>query len=612
MAVRVYARFRPLKPGETRSTELTMEDGHISMPTTNQLHSRRLSFPMTNTFQDDATQEDVYEGVCSSMINQVHEGVHATIMAYGMSGSGKTFTLFGDGQEQPGLVKQTLHALWDELDDDVRMQCRMQVIEIYNERLRDMIQSSNTPIIREDKHGVYVDRCMSENINSPEHAWQTIENALKNRTVAETSMNEHSSRSHCVVIMKLGILHPNGVKVVPTVTFVDLAGSENVNVSKVSGVTLKQAANINRSLSTLSRVIRLLKDGADYVPYRDSKLTRLLSNSLGGNATVALIITCVADSKLLRETSRSLLVGQDATNVKNTMKPAKVESVTELKKALHYSEQLRTRVLERLGAKEDEYQAKIKLKDAELEEKSVRINGLEQKLLSTSMSQQEMDELLQEIQDTPITSLPLPPVKKTSFTPAVNSSRADVNTGVRRSPRSDLDSDEEQEERLADRLTQHSRSHSFHVASQGHIVMEATNQAEEEEEDEEKRSGISWEEERDHIESDRDELISQLAELGDVIQRWTQTKEHEQQQQQTDMVARGSVDVPDHKESTSRDMVNDQVDRSWSTGYMLHLGGILSLSLLSFVGAYLQWGKIYLIPLVIAWIVAIILLLLWD
>lgn len=259
----------------------------------------------------------------------------------GQTGSGKTYTMQGpvngeDGSidyDRRGLIPRTFEYLFERIREEERKSggtmsylCKCAYVEIYNECIYDLLVPDGTLCtLREDaKKGVYVEGCREEVIHSPQEAFSIFEQGSRHRHVAETSMNRESSRSHCVFTIFIQSRKLDGeVMDIRDARFnlVDLAGSERQQYSGTAGIRLKEAGNINKSLLALSNVINALVDIANgkprHVHYRDSRLTFLLRDSLGGNAKT-IIIAAVSPSPLCQaETLSTLRFAQRAKQIKN-------------------------------------------------------------------------------------------------------------------------------------------------------------------------------------------------------------------------------------------------------------------------------------------------------
>jgi kinesin family protein 5 len=213
------------------------------------------------------------------------------------------------------------------------------MLEIYNEKIQDLLNPDNNNLkVKESKlSGVYVEDCSEVYVTDPLEMREVLNLGSKNRTIASTKMNDRSSRSHSIVLMTLHQKNTvEGSTKESRLFFVDLAGSEKVGKTGVEGKQLEEAKNINKSLTALGMVINTLAEGKrnSHVPYRDSKLTRLLQDSIGGNALTTLLIACSMCSYNDKETLSTLRFGQRAKAIKNKAKENIEKSPKELQALL--------------------------------------------------------------------------------------------------------------------------------------------------------------------------------------------------------------------------------------------------------------------------------------
>eukprot|EP00891_Asterochloris_glomerata_P002689 jgi/Astpho2/2689/gw1.00050.167.1_t len=240
-------------------------------------------------------------------------------MAYGQTGSGKTHTLLGDlhHAQRRGIVPRAVSALAAGLVVRASPSCSLQVtmssLEIYCEKIRDLLDCSNSNLqVKQDPcRGITVAGATEVPISSQAEAMRVLQHGIANRAVASTAMNAESSRSHCIVTLAVQQMHTDGKTVYGKLCLVDLAGTERSGKTVARGQTLEEAKLINKSLSALGNVVNALTDAKKmgHIPYRDSKLTRVLQDSLGGSARTALIVCCSPSSEDAAETLSSLRFG---------------------------------------------------------------------------------------------------------------------------------------------------------------------------------------------------------------------------------------------------------------------------------------------------------------
>ncbi|KAI0069239.1 kinesin-domain-containing protein [Artomyces pyxidatus] len=326
------------------------------------------------------SQQTLFDDLGKELLDHGFAGFNACILAYGQTGSGKSYSMMGYGPDK-GIIPLTCMELFERVDNKKAMDSNLSFtvevsyIEIYNEKVRDLLNPKNTGNLRVREHpslGPYVEDLSKLVVNSYDEMMTLMDEGNKARTVAATNMNETSSRSHAVftliLTMKRHDVDTNlDTEKVSRISLVDLAGSERANSTGATGQRLKEGANINKSLTTLGKVISALamasnndgkkgkKKGDDFVPYRDSVLTWLLKDSLGGNSKTAMIAAISpADYD---ETLSTLRYADQAKKIKNKAvvnEDPNAKLVRELKEEL---EMLRARVSGSSG--EDVYDPKI-------------------------------------------------------------------------------------------------------------------------------------------------------------------------------------------------------------------------------------------------------------
>jgi hypothetical protein len=293
--------------------------------------------------KDYATQEDIYNSLGEEFLDHNFEGYHTCIFAYGQTGSGKSYTMMGT-PENPGLIPRTCEDLFERIeaahneDSSVAYNVRVSYFEVYNEHVRDLLVPvvPNTPPnylkIRESPtEGPYVKDLTEVPVRNIHEILRYMKIGDASRTVASTKMNDTSSRSHAVFTIMLKQIHHDMETDETTerssrIRLVDLAGSERAKSTEATGVRLREGSNINKSLATLGRVIaalaspKQLRSGKrkDVVPYRDSILTWLLKDSLGGNSKTAMI-ACIAPSDY-DETLSTLRYADQAKRIRTRAK----------------------------------------------------------------------------------------------------------------------------------------------------------------------------------------------------------------------------------------------------------------------------------------------------
>ncbi|KAM7072463.1 kinesin-1 heavy chain isoform 2-T2 [Acridotheres tristis] len=321
--IKVMCRFRPLN-----ESEVARGDKYIAKfqgEDTVVIASKPYIFD--RVFQSNTSQEQVYNDCAKKIVKDVLEGYNGTIFAYGQTSSGKTHTMEGKLHDPDGMgiiprIVQDIFNYIYSMDENLEFHIKVSYFEIYLDKIRDLLDVSKTNLsVHEDKNRVpYVKGCTERFVCSPEEVMDTIDEGKSNRHVAVTNMNEHSSRSHSIFLINVKQENTQTEqKLSGKLYLVDLAGSEKVSKTGAEGAVLDEAKNINKSLSALGNVISALAESSTYVPYRDSKMTRILQDSLGGNCRTTIVICCSPSSYNESETKSTLLFGQRAKTIKNTV-----------------------------------------------------------------------------------------------------------------------------------------------------------------------------------------------------------------------------------------------------------------------------------------------------
>ena len=340
--VKVIARFRPMN--ELEKTSGNEQVCVFTSPTSLQFNSTReknvYRYNFDRIFTPSSTQEDIYSFGVKEIIDSVLNGYNGTVLAYGQTSSGKTYTMQGEMEPPstqgiiPRMISHVFKYIYNTEGTDFIIKVSM--IEIYQEKIRDLLDITRVNLnIREDNiKGIYVDGCSERYVGCPNDVLALLELGSSNRAQAATNMNEHSSRSHSIFILTINQTNKkDGGSKIGKLYLVDLAGSEKISKTGATGHTLEEAKIINKSLTTLGRVINNLTDGkSTHVPYRESKLTRVLQESLGGNSKTCLIITCSPSIYNESETLSTLRFGERAKKIKNKPKINKEITVAELQK----------------------------------------------------------------------------------------------------------------------------------------------------------------------------------------------------------------------------------------------------------------------------------------
>lgn len=323
--IRVFVRVRPMnskeqgsEPSNGEATITFAEDMKLSVYT--EEHARRKWFDFDRVFRQNSSQQEVFEEV-KPLATSVLDGYNVCIFAYGQTGSGKTFTMTGN-KANPGLNVRVLTELFrirEERKVGVDTKMTIMVTEIYNEQIKDLLGGSKQKKldVKQNPDGSNTVPGLTEmNVESVEEVLQCMDTAQSNRTVMSTDMNDESSRSHSIVQVKTVCTHHKDKSTYSgKINLIDLAGSENTNKSGVSGQGMKEAQNINKSLSALGDVISSLVSKSGHIPFRNSKLTMMLKDSLGGDSKTLMIVQCSPAQPNVTETLSSLNFASRARNV---------------------------------------------------------------------------------------------------------------------------------------------------------------------------------------------------------------------------------------------------------------------------------------------------------
>uniref|UniRef100_A0A8V0ZP12 Kinesin heavy chain n=1 Tax=Gallus gallus TaxID=9031 RepID=A0A8V0ZP12_CHICK len=316
-SIKVLCRFRPLNQAEILRGDrfLPVFQGDDSVVVGGK------PYVFDRVFPPNTTQEQVYRACAMQIVKDVLAGYNGTIFAYGQTSSGKTHTMEGKlhDPQQMGIIPRIAQDIFNHIyamDENLEFHIKVSYFEIYLDKIRDLLDMTKTNLsVHEDKNRVpYVKGCTERFVSSPEEILDVIDEGKSNRHVAVTNMNEHSSRSHSIFLINIKQENvETEQKLSGKLYLVDLAGSEKVSKTGAEGAVLDEAKNINKSLSALGQ-----RHLSAYVPYRDSKMTRILQDSLGGNCRTTMFICCSPSSYNDAETKSTLMFGQRAKTIKNS------------------------------------------------------------------------------------------------------------------------------------------------------------------------------------------------------------------------------------------------------------------------------------------------------
>ncbi|XP_063285495.1 kinesin heavy chain [Pelobates fuscus] len=324
-SIKVMCRFRPLNQAEIHRGDKFIP---VFKGDDTTVIGQSKPYVFDKVFAPNTSQEKVYNACAKQIVKDVLDGYNGTIFAYGQTSSGKTHTMEGKLHDHQlmGIIPRIAHDIFDHIysmDENLEFHIKVSYFEIYLDKIRDLLDVSKTNLaVHEDKNRVpYVKGCTERFVSSPEEVMDVIDEGKANRHVAVTNMNEHSSRSHSIFLINIKQENVETEKKLSGKLYlVDLAGSEKVSKTGAEGAVLDEAKNINKSLSALGNVISALAEGTKtHVPYRDSKMTRILQDSLGGNCRTTIIICCSPSVFNEAETKSTLMFGQRAKTIKNTV-----------------------------------------------------------------------------------------------------------------------------------------------------------------------------------------------------------------------------------------------------------------------------------------------------
>mmetsp|Transcript_1743 Transcript_1743/g.3817 ORF Transcript_1743/g.3817 Transcript_1743/m.3817 type:complete len:784 (+) Transcript_1743:100-2451(+) len=354
--VRVVTRIRPLSRQEQGSAAslscLPGKQPLIQVSGGVDSKENKRWFEFDAVLDESATQEEVYlrSGAAQAVTVDLFKGYNTTILAYGQTGSGKTYTMGtanctgGTDQDpqQAGIIPRACADLFATIQSkcDGQAVVTLSYLELYNEQIRDLLQTNNNdppnggkaatpPLrIRETLQGeVYVSGVVTHKVTSPQEIGDLMEQAGKQRVVASTAMNAVSSRSHAICTLHIEGLVDDNVKFSSKLTLVDLAGSERIKRTGAVGARQAEGININKSLLVLGQVVSALSEKKK-PPYRDSKLTRLLQDSLGGNSRTLLLACASPAACNLEESINTLRYASRARKIQNTATRNLVENIS--------------------------------------------------------------------------------------------------------------------------------------------------------------------------------------------------------------------------------------------------------------------------------------------
>ncbi|XP_076926393.1 kinesin-like protein KIN-5C [Bidens hawaiensis] len=349
--VQVLLRCRPFSKDELKNNApqvVTCNEFQREVAVSQSIAGKQIDrvFTFDKVFGPSAQQKDLYEQAVIPIVNEVLEGFNCTIFAYGQTGTGKTYTMEGECKRaksgpngelplEAGVIPRSVKQIFDTLEgQNAEYSVKVTFLELYNEEITDLLapeeiskigiedkQKKLLPLMEDGKGGVLVKGLEEEIVTSASEIFTLLERGSAKRRTAETLLNKQSSRSHSLFSITIHIKEstPEGEELIKCgkLNLVDLAGSENISRSGAREGRAREAGEINKSLLTLGRVINALVEHLGHIPYRDSKLTRLLRDSLGGRTKTCIIATVSPAVHCLEETLSTLDYAHRAKNIKN-------------------------------------------------------------------------------------------------------------------------------------------------------------------------------------------------------------------------------------------------------------------------------------------------------
>ncbi|XP_071691277.1 kinesin-like protein NACK1 isoform X2 [Rutidosis leptorrhynchoides] len=393
----VTVRLRPLNKREQLakdnvSWECIDDHSIVYKPLANERVIQPASFTFDKVFGPATVTESVYEEGVKTVALSALMGINATIFAYGQTSSGKTYTM-------RGITEKAVNDIYKHILQTPERDFRIKIsgLEIYNENVRDLLNSESGPNLRlrdDPEKGTLVEKLVEETATDDQHLRSLISVCEAQRQVGETALNDTSSRSHQIIRLTIeSTLRESSDCVrsfVSSLNFVDLAGSERASQTHADGARLREGCHINLSLMTLTNVIRKLSVGkkSGHIPYRDSKLTRILQHSLGGNARTAIICTLSPASSHVEQSRNTLFF---ATRAKEVTNNAQVNMVVSDKQLVKHLQKEVSRLEAELRTPDPSNEKDSKIRQMEMEIEELR--------RQRDLAQSEAEELRRKLQE---------------------------------------------------------------------------------------------------------------------------------------------------------------------------------------------------------------------
>ncbi|KAL5244522.1 hypothetical protein ACI65C_011932 [Semiaphis heraclei] len=325
-SIRVAIRVRPLVKSELDRgcSNCILADSINQQIIVN--NNANLTFTFNYVFSTEHSQRQVYESAVEDLVQKLFSGYNVTILAYGQTGSGKTHSMgtnFVDdeNEDEKGIIPRAIQNIFNEVQNksgEAKFSIKASFIELYQEQVYDLLSPNRATLdIREDGRGICIPGLTEICVTDFSSTLQCLVQGSSGRATGATAMNAQSSRSHCIFTLTISQMQENGNNTTAKFHLVDLAGSERSKKTKATGERFKEGVNINKGLLSLGNVITSLCEKSAHISYRDSKLTRLLQDSLGGNS-VTLMIACISPADYnMDETVSTLRYANRALQIKN-------------------------------------------------------------------------------------------------------------------------------------------------------------------------------------------------------------------------------------------------------------------------------------------------------
>ncbi|KAI5749788.1 hypothetical protein M8J76_010202 [Diaphorina citri] len=417
-SVQVVVRCRPMNSSEIsggydKVVDMWPNRGviEISNPKEDCKEPKKI-FTFDAVYDWNSKQSDLYDDMVRPLVCSVLDGFNGTIFAYGQTGTGKTYTMEGskESAESKGVIPNSFDQIFSHIarTENKQYLIRASYLEIYQEEIRDLLdkdQSKRYELRENPDSGVYVKNLQSYICKNVKEIEQVMQNGNFNRTIGATNMNEHSSRSHAIFIITIemsDVREDSSMSQVRVgkLNLVDLAGSERQSKTGATGKRLKEASKINLSLSALGNVISALVDGKNiHVPYRDSKLTRLLQDSLGGNSKTLMIANIGPASYNYEESLTTLRYANRAKNIKNQPRVNEDPKEALLREYQEEIQRLKNLLNQRTVQPSSKLNDENQTREEYLNEEEDKLNNKRKRIMNENhLSDAEKQKLLQEVE----------------------------------------------------------------------------------------------------------------------------------------------------------------------------------------------------------------------